>query len=133
MPLFAAHHVFWILCHFKGRFPEASFAKKVLQGSHIHVFLQYPVFPYLHLGGRRCGMETERFVEDYSASVSQHPVEFMNDFLLVGYVMERIEADDSIDLFGFQRETMAVKKPSFPGAGRLIRNRVVFEGRFPKS
>jgi hypothetical protein len=51
----------------------------------------------------------------------------MNDFLLVGYVMERIEADDSIDLFGFQRETMAVKKPSFPGAGRLIRNRAVFE------
>jgi len=54
-------------------------------------------------------METERFVEDHSASVSQHPVEFMNDFLLVGYVMERIEADDAIDLFGFQRETMAVK------------------------
>jgi hypothetical protein len=51
----------------------------------------------------------------------------MNDFLLVGYVMERIEADDTIDLFGFQRETMAVKKPSFPGAGRLIRNRVVFK------
>lgn len=72
-------------------------------------------------------METERFVEDYSASVLQHPVEFMNDFLLVGYVMERIEADDTIDLFGFQRETMAVKKPSFPGAERLIRNRVVFE------
>ena len=72
-------------------------------------------------------METERFVEDYSASVSQHPIELMNDFLLVGYVMERIEANDAIDLFGFQRETMAVKQPSFPGAGRLTRNRVVVE------
>lgn len=119
--------MFWIGYHFEDRFPEASFTKKGLQCRHIHVVLQYLVFPHLHLGGRRFGMETERFVEDYSTSVSQHSIEFTNDFLLVGYVMERIEADDAIDLFGFQRETMAVKQPSFLGARRLIRNRVVVE------
>jgi len=72
-------------------------------------------------------METERFVEDCSASVSQHPIEFMNVFLMVGYVMERIEADGAIDLFGFQGETMVIKQPSFLEARRLIRNRVVVE------
>ena len=72
-------------------------------------------------------MDTLRFVEDYSASVSRHPKEFMNDFLLIGYMVKRMEADDAIDLFGFQLETMAVKQSKFPRAGRLIRNWVVVE------
>tara|TARA_B100000900_G_C20595060_1_gene723073 strand:+ start:357 stop:488 length:132 start_codon:yes stop_codon:yes gene_type:complete len=42
-------------------------------------------------------------------------------------MVKRIEADDAIDLFGFQLETMAIKKSKSPRAGRLIRNWVVVE------
>jgi len=39
LPPFVDNHIFWIRSYFEGRFPEASFAKKGLQGSHIHVVL----------------------------------------------------------------------------------------------